>query len=61
MLHYLALIVLVLRSLVLGVLLAGRVFLCVLTSEENIAAAVFAAVLAIICVIQVEALVTRTI
>lgn len=61
MLHYLALIVLVLSSLVLGALLAGQVFLYVLSSEENIAEAAFAAVLAIICVILVEMLVTRTI
>ena len=51
-LHYLALIVLVFSSLVLGVLLAGRVFLYVLSSEEeNIAAAICAALLAVICVV----------
>ena len=60
-LHYLALIVLVFSSLVLSVLLAGRVFLYVLSSEENIAAAVFAAMLTIACVILVAVLLTHTI
>ncbi len=61
MLHYLALIVLVFSSLVLGVLLSGRIFLYVLSTEENIAAAIFAALLTVICVVLAAVLLTRTI
>lgn len=60
-LHYLALIVLVFSSLVLGVLLSGRIFLYVLSTEENIAAAIFAALLTVICVVLAAVLLTRTI
>lgn len=61
MLHYLALIALVFVALVLGVLLAGWIFLYVLSTEENTAAAVFAAALAIICVILAALLLTSMI
>jgi len=50
-LHYLALIALVFVSLVLSVLIFGRVFLYILSTEENIIAATCAALLAMICAI----------
>ncbi|HET9366040.1 MAG TPA: hypothetical protein VFP71_13615 [Candidatus Angelobacter sp.] len=51
MLHYLALIVLVFVCLMLSVFIFGRVFLYILNTEENMIAASFAALLAVICAI----------
>ncbi|HET9281611.1 MAG TPA: hypothetical protein VFR24_06580 [Candidatus Angelobacter sp.] len=51
MLHYLALIVLIFVCLVLGVLIFGRVFLYILTTEENMIAATCAAFVAAVCAV----------
>lgn len=50
-LHYLALIVLIFVCLVLGVLIFGRVFLYILTTEENMIAATCAAFVAAVCAV----------
>lgn len=59
--HYLALIALIFVGLVLGVLLTGWVFLQVLSTEENISVAIFAALVTIICLTLTVMLLTRTI